>query len=74
MDTATGIIPEGFFRPDSKNEVMTLLLGMALPGKTKARILKDWAKWTGAKLEAADLDQVERSGVEAAPVVKLPGE
>lgn len=72
MDTATGVIPESLFQARFKPSVIFLLLDMKIPGKTKARILKDWAKWTGVKLAAADLGLVEGSGFEAAPVIKVP--
>ncbi len=74
MDTATGVIPECFFSAEHKPAVLAVLSALVMPGKTKARVLKDWAKWTGAKLTADELKQLEASGVEAAPVIRLPGE
>ncbi len=74
MDTATGIIPENLFEPRYKDTVIQMLSFAPMPGKMKARILKDWAKWTGVTLRAQELTQLERSGVEASPQIKLPGE
>ncbi len=74
MDTATGIIPEDLFHADRKGQVIAYLAGLVLPGKSKARIVKDWARWTGAMLTPAELRQVEASGFERAPEIKLPGE
>lgn len=74
MDTATGIIPEELFTADQKPYVIAFLVRLVMPSKQKSRIFKDWSKWTGATITPAEHAQVEASGLDAPPEIKLPGE
>lgn len=64
MAGPTGIIPERFFNPSSKREVIAFLRAQPLPADQKRTLLLGWAMWVGVKCKGADYVSVEASGID----------
>jgi hypothetical protein len=64
MAGPTGIIPEDWFTPARRKDVIDLLVQMPLPADSKRVYLLGWAMWVGIKLSSKDYRQVEASGID----------
>ena len=67
MAGPTGVIPELYFNPQSKKQVLAYLREQPLPADTKRTLLLGWAMWVGVKLRGADYEMIERSGIDNLP-------
>lgn len=67
-------IPPELFRAGALPDVIKHLLLQPAPGKDKVRALRRWAKWVGFSVTPLLAKLIDKSGVEAAPIYKLPGE
>lgn len=64
MAGPTGIIPEQFFSPSMKKQLIQFLVEQPLPGNTKRELLLGWAMWVGVKIRGVDYMKVENSGID----------
>lgn len=64
MAGPTGVIPEAYFNPASKNKVISYLVSLPLPADKKREYLLGWALWVGVKLRGKDYVAVEQSGID----------
>ncbi len=65
-------IPEVLYQAPDLAAVVAWLIGQAATGKDKVRALRRWSDWTETLVGGALYGEVERSGIERPPEIKLP--
>ncbi len=67
-------VPDALYGAPDLAAVIAYLIGQVAPSKDKMRALRLWAEWTDTRVPAEVHAEVEATGVDAAPEIKLPGE
>lgn len=67
MKSGTDIIPEEFFDPTKKGDVLKWLMDFPIGGREKVDLLVSWAHAVGATINSSQYQQVYNSGVEGTP-------
>ncbi len=67
-------VPDALYEAPDLAAVVAYLIGQAAPGKDKVRALRRWSDWTETSVPGAIYAEVDRSGIDRAPEIGLPGE
>ncbi len=66
-------VPDALYEAPDLAAVVAYLFGQAAPGKDKVRALRRWSDWTDTLVGGELYGEVERSGINPPPAIKLPG-
>ncbi len=66
-------VPDALYEAPDLAAVVAYLIGQVAPGKDKVRALRRWSDWTDTLVGGKLYGEVERSGINPPPPIKLPG-